>query len=150
MIAEARAEEEAEKARTKKEAEELKKSILDEKEIFKGLELDKTTREKVYNSISKPVYKDPETGQYLTAIQKYERDNRQDFLKKIGLLFTMTDGFTNLDKLVKPTATKQVKKSLRELEHTINTTRRNTDGSLSFISGVSDDPESKVSYELDV
>lgn len=150
LIAEARAEEEAEKARTKKEAEELKKSILDEKEIFKGLELDKTTREKVYNSISKPVYKDPETGQYLTAIQKYERDNRQDFLKKIGLLFTMTDGFTNLDKLVTPTATKQVKKSLRELEHTINTTRRNTDGSLSFISGVSDDPESKVSYELDV
>ena len=150
LIAEARAEEEAEKARTRKEAEELKKSILDEKEIFKGLELDKTTREKVYNSISKPVYKDPETGQYLTAIQKYERDNRQDFLKKIGLLFTMTDGFTNLDKLVKPTATKQVKKSLRELEHTINTTRRNTDGSLSFISGVSDDPESKVSYELDV
>lgn len=150
LIAEARAEEEAEKARTKKEAEELKKSILDEKEIFKGLELDKTTREKVYNSISKPVYKDPETGQYLTAIQKYERDNRQDFLKKIGLLFTMTDGFTNLDKLVKPTATKQVKKSLRELEHTINTTRRNTDGSLSFISGVSDDTESKVSYELDV
>ena len=150
LVAEARAEEEAEKARTKKEAEELKKSILDEKEIFKGLELDKTTREKVYNSISKPVYKDPETGQYLTAIQKYERDNRQDFLKKIGLLFTMTDGFTNLDKLVKPTAPKQVKKSLRELEHTINTTRRNTDGSLSFISGVSDDPESKVSYELDV
>lgn len=150
LIAEARAEEEAEKARTKKEAEELKKSILDEKEIFKGLELDKTTREKVYNSISKPVYKDPETGQYLTAIQKYERDNRQDFLKKIGLLFTMTDGFTNLDKLVKPTATKQVKKSLRELEHTINTTRRNTDGSLSFISGVSDDTESKVSYELDI
>lgn len=150
LIAEARAEEEAEEARTKKEAEELKKSILDEKEIFKGLELDKTTREKVYNSISKPVYKDPETGQYLTAIQKYERDNRQDFLKKIGLLFTMTDGFTNLDKLVKPTATKQVKKSLRELEHTINTTRRNTDGSLSFISGVSDDPESKVSYELDI
>lgn len=150
LIAEAKAEEEAEKAKIKKEAEELKKSILDEKEIFKGLELDKTTREKVYNSISKPVYKDPETGQYLTAIQKYERDNRQDFLKKIGLLFTMTDGFTNLDKLVKPTATKQVKKSLRELEHTINTTRRNADGSLSFISGVSDDPESKVDYELDV
>lgn len=150
LIAEAKAEEEAEKAKIKKEAEELKKSILEEKEIFKGLELDKTTREKVYNSISKPVYKDPETGQYLTAIQKYERDNRQDFLKKIGLLFTMTDGFTNLDKLVKPTATKQVKKSLRELEHIINTTRRNTDGSLSFISGVSDDPESKVDYELDV
>ena len=150
LITEARAEEEADKARIKKEAEELKKSILEEKEIFKGLELDKTTKERVYNSISKPVYKDPDTGEYLTAIQKYEKDNRQDFLKKLGLLFTMTDGFTNLDKLVKTNVTKQVKKSLRELEHTINTTRRNADGSLNFISGVSDDLESKVGYELDV
>lgn len=150
LIAEAKAEEETDKARIKKEAEELKKSILEEKEIFKGLELDKTTKERVYNSISKPVYKDPDTGEYLTAIQKYEKDNRQDFLKKLGLLFTMTDGFTNLDKLVKTNVTKQVKKSLRELEHTINTTRRNADGSLNFISGVSDDLESKVGYELDV
>lgn len=151
IIAEAREAEEAEKARLKKEAADLKKAILEDKEVFEGLELDKTTREKVYNSISKPVYRDPETGEYLTAVQKYERDNRPDFLKKLGVLFTLTDGFTNLDKLVKPTAKKQVRKSLRELEHTINTTRRNTDGSLNFMSGVSDDLESKVSdYDIDV
>lgn len=151
IIAEAREAEEAEKARLKKEAADLKKAILEDKEVFEGLELDKTTREKVYNSISKPVYRDPETGEYLTAVQKYERDNRPDFLKKLGVLFTLTDGFTNLDKLVKPTAKKQVRKSLRELEHTINTTRRNADGSLNFMSGVSDDSESKVSdYDIDV
>ena len=151
IIAEAREAEEAEKARLKKEAADLKKAILEDKEVFEGLELDKTTREKVYNSISKPVYRDPETGEYLTAVQKYERDNRPDFLKKLGVLFTLTDGFTNLDKLVKPTAKKQVRKSLRELEHTINTTRRNADGSLNFMSGESDDPESKVSdYDIDV
>lgn len=151
IIAEAREAEEAEKARLKKEAADLKKVILEDKEVFEGLELDKTTREKVYNSISKPVYRDPETGEYLTAVQKYERDNRPDFLKKLGVLFTLTDGFTNLDKLVKPAAKKQVRKSLRELEHTINTTRRNTDGSLNFMSGVSDDSESKVSdYDIDV
>lgn len=151
IIAEAREAKEAEKARLKKEAADLKKAILEDKEVFEGLELDKTTREKVYNSISKPVYRDPETGEYLTAVQKYERDNRPDFLKKLGVLFTLTDGFTNLDKLVKPTAEKQVRKSLRELEHTINTTRRNTDGSLNFMSGVSDDSESKVSdYDIDV
>ena len=151
IIAEAREAEEAEKARLKKEAADLKKAILEDREVFEGLELDKTTREKVYNSISKPVYRDPETGEYLTAVQKYERDNRPDFLKKLGVLFTLTDGFTNLDKLVRPTAKKQVRKSLRELEHTINTTRRNTDGSLNFMSGVSDDSESKVSdYDIDV
>ena len=151
IIAEAREAEEAEKARLKKEAADLKKAILEDKEVFEGLELDKTTREKAYNSISKPVYRDSETGEYLTAVQKYERDNRPDFLKKLGVLFTLTDGFTNLDKLVKPAAKKQVRKSLRELEHTINTTRRNTDGSLNFMSGVSDDSESKVSdYDIDV
>lgn len=151
IIAEAREAEEAEKARLKKEAADLKKAILEDKEVFEGLELDKTTREKVYNSISKPVYRDSETGEYLTAVQKYERDNRPDFLKKLGVLFTLTDGFTNLDKLVKPAAKKQVRKSLRELEHTINTTRRNADGSLNFMSGVSDDSESKVSdYDIDV
>ena len=101
IIAEAREAEEVEKARLKKEAADLKKAILEDKEVFEGLELDKTTREKVYNSISKPVYRDPETGEYLTAVQKYERDNRPDFLKKLGVLFTLTDGFTNLDKLLK-------------------------------------------------
>ena len=85
IIAEAREAEEAEKARLKKEAADLKKAILEDKEVFEGLELDKTTREKVYNSISKPVYRDPETGEYLTAVQKYERDNRPDFLKKLGV-----------------------------------------------------------------
>ena len=150
IISERKAEEEEEKAELKKQASELKKSILEDKEIFEGIELDKKTREKIYNSISKPAFKDPDTGEYLTAVQKYERDNRVDFLKKLGLLFTMTDSFTNLDKLVKPTAKKQVRKSLRELEHTINTTRRNTDGSLNLITGVSDDPESNAGWDIDV
>lgn len=148
LIADAKAQEEEEKNKLKREAQELKKSILDEKEIFEGMDLDKSTREKIYNNLSKPIYKDPDSGEYLTAIQKYERDNKNDFLKKLGLLFTMTDGFTNLDKLVKPIAKKQVKKSLRELEHTINTTSRNSDGSLNFITGVNDD-QSKASWDID-
>lgn len=150
IINEAKEKEEEHRKELEKQSKEIRKSIIEDKEIFPGLELDKTTREKIYNSVSKPVYKDPETGEYLTAVQKYQRDNKVDFTKKLGLLFTLTDGFTNLDKLVKPTAKKQVKQSLRELEHTINTTRRNTDGSLNFITGVSDDPDSKASWEPDV
>lgn len=150
IINEAKEKEEAHRKELEKQSKEIRKSIIEDKEIFPGLELDKPTREKIYNSVSKPVYKDPETGEYLTAVQKYQRDNKVDFTKKLGLLFTLTDGFTNLDKLVKPTAKKQVKQSLRELEHTINTTRRNTDGSLNFITGVSDDPDSNASWEPDV
>jgi len=36
------------------------------------MELDKATRQKIYDNISKPIYKDPETGDYLTALEKYE------------------------------------------------------------------------------
>ncbi len=51
-------------------------------------------------------------------------ENRTDFLKNIGLLFTLTDGFKNLDGLVKGKVKKEVNKGLRELEHTLNNTAR--------------------------
>lgn len=150
LIAEAKEQEEAEKAEIKKRAEQLKKSILEDKEVFEGLPLDKQTRSRVYDSITKPIYKDPESGEYLTALQKYEKDNKTDFMKKLGVLFTLTDGFSNLEKLIKPTVKKQVNKSLRELEHTINTTNRNIDGSLNYINDASNDPESKVGWDIDI
>jgi len=50
------------------------------------------------------------------------------------LLFTLTEGFTNLDKLVSPTAKKEVKKKLKELEHTLNNTARNDNGTLKYVS----------------
>lgn len=150
LIAEAKEQEEAEKAEIKKRAEQLKKSILEDKEVFEGLSLDKQTRSRVYDSITKPIYKDPESGEYLTALQKYEKDNKTDFMKKLGVLFTLTDGFSNLEKLIKPTVKKQVNKSLRELEHTINTTNRNIDGSLNYINDASNDPESKVGWDIDI
>ena len=55
----------------------LKKSILEEKELFGDLEVDKNTRQKIFDNIVKPVYKDSETGQYYTALQKYEKENKQ-------------------------------------------------------------------------
>ena len=67
------------------------------------------------------------------AIQKYKLENENDFIKNVGLLFTLTDGFTNLDKLVSPSAKKQVKKKLQELEHTLNNTARNSGGTLKFV-----------------
>lgn len=71
-------------------------------------------------------------------------ENRTDFLKNIGLLFTLTDGFKNLDGLVKGKVKKEVKKGLRELEHTLNNTARTSDGNLKFVSGVDEDPESFI------
>lgn len=144
LIREAKEEEEKAKQERKNRAEKLKKSLLEDKEVFGEITLDKSTRQRVYDNISKPIYKDPDTGELLTAVQKYERDNSTEFLKNVGLLFTLTDGFKNLDKLVKGKVKKEVKKGLRELESTINSTSRTSDGNLRFTSGVGDDLESSA------
>lgn len=152
LVNEAKSEAEQEEKERKKQAEKLKLSILNDKDVFGDLSIDKSTRQKIYDNIAKPVYKDPETGEYFTAIQKYEMENRTDFLKNIGLLFTLTDGFKNLDGLVKGKVKKEVKKGLRELEHTLNNTARTSDGNLKFVSGVDEDPESFIGkgWNLDV
>ena len=152
LVNEAKAEAEQEEKERKGQAEKLKTSILNDKEVFGELSVDKATRQRIYDNISKPVYKDPETGRYYTAIQRYEMENRVDFLKNIGLIFTLTDGFKNLDGLVKGKVNKEVKKGLRELENTLNNTARTSDGSLKYASGVDEDPESFIGkgWKLDV
>lgn len=136
----------------KEQAEKLKTSIFNDKDLFGDLSLDKSTRQKIYDNLAKPVYKDPDTGMYYTAIQKYEKDNRLDFLKKVSLVFTLTNGFKDLEGLVKGKVRKEVKRGLRELENTLNNTSRTSDGSLKYVSGVSEDPESFISkgWKLDV
>lgn len=152
LVNEAKSKAEQEEKERKEQDEKLKSSILNDKDVFGDLSIDKSTRQKIYDNIAKPVYKDPETGEYFTAIQKYEMENRTDFLKNIGLLFTLTDGFKNLDGLVKGKVKKEVKKGLRELEHTLNNTARTSDGNLKFVSGVDEDPESFIGkgWNLDV
>lgn len=152
LIKEAEEEAKREAHERKEQAESLRKSILNEDKAFGEIQIDKSTRQKIFDNISKPVFKDPETGELYTAIQKYERENRIEFLKNVGLLFTLTNGFKSIDGLVKDKVKKQVKKGLRELEHTINNTARTSDGNLKYASGTIDDPESYLhnGWDLDV
>ena len=150
-IKEAEEEKANEEKELKEQAEALKKSILSDKKPFGDLEIDKSTRQRVFDAISKPVFTDPETGERLTALQKYEADNHNDFMKYVGLTYVLTDGFKSLDGLVKGKVKKEVGKSLKELEHTLNNTARNSNGTLKFTSGVSSDSESAFSrYTLDI
>lgn len=123
---------EEEDKRIKRQAEELKKDILSSEKVFGDIELDKNTRQKVYDSISKPVWKDPETGQYYTAVQKYKKDNENDFIKNVGLLYTLTNGFKDMDNIIKPRTKKEVKSKLRDLEHVLNNSNR-PGGKLSYV-----------------
>lgn len=149
LIEEAKQEEEGRVQERKQQAEALKKSILEDKDFFGELQLDKTVRQKIYENISKPVFKNSD-GELLTAVQKYQTENKTDFIKNLGLIFTLTNGFKNLDALVKGKVKKEVNKSLRELENTFNNTARNSDGNLKFVSGIDEDTESFIGKDWQI
>lgn len=152
LIKEGKEAEAKEAKKQKEQAEELKKSILTEKKVFGDIEIDKNTRQRVYDNVAKPIYKDPDSGEYLTAVQKYQREHPVEFSKNLGLLFTLTDGFKNIDTLVGGKVKKEVKKGLRELETKIRSTSSSTSGNLRFANGGYNDKESIFSknFEIDV
>lgn len=145
MLQDAQQKADEEKAEREKNAKELEKSLMKDKQLFGDMEISNDIRKKAFDSVSKPVYKDPETGDYMTAIQKYESEHRADFLKYTGLIFAMTNGFKDFNSFAKGKVKKEVKKGLRELEQTLNNTRRNNDGSLRMVTNQKDDPNSFIS-----
>ncbi len=148
LLEEAQQQADEEKAERAKQAKQLETSILKDKQILGDMEVSGDIRKKAFETISKPIYRDPETGQYLTAIQKYESEHRADFLKYTGLIYTLTNGFKDFDSFAKGKVKKEMKKGLRELEKTLNNTRRNSDGSLRMVTNQKEDPDSFISQGM--
>lgn len=148
LIEEAKRNDESVLNNQKKQKEELKKSLLDSNEVFDGVQIDKNTRQKIWDNLTKPVYKDSD-GNYYSSIQKYEMDNKIDFMKKLGVLFTLTDGFKDIDKLVGQKVQKEKRRSLRELENTLKSNSIVHGGQLEFLGG-SSDLESNINLTLDI
>ena len=136
----------------KREASELEKSIMEDEKVFGEVKVDKATRRKVYDILTKPISRDKETGMMYTELQKYNREHPIDFMKNVALMYALTDGFRNLDKLVKDKVRREVGKGFKELERTLNNSTTNADGSLRLATGVSEDPESYIGngWKLDV
>ena len=150
LIKEAQEEARKDEEQRKKDIENLKNSMLDDKDVFGDLKVDKATRQKALDAVSKPVWKDPETGDYYTALQKYEKENKLDFLKYVGLIFTLTDSFKSLDGLVKEKQKKEARKGISALEKVINSTQRDSDGNLEYVTGVNDKESYLGKFTLDI
>lgn len=147
------AKEEADKAseRQQQELKQLKESIMQTEKVFGDMEFSKADRQKAYDVISKPVYKDPKTGAYQTALQKYQSEHGSEFLKNVGMLFVLTDGFKKMGSLIEGKVNKESKKALRDLENKlVNTTSRNSEGNLRFSGGFEDTESAFKSYRLDI
>lgn len=145
LLQEAQQQADEEKAERSKQAKQLQTSLLKDKNLFGDMEISSDIRKKAFETVSKPVYKDPETGDYMTALQKYEIEHRADFLKYTGLIFAMTNGFKDFDSFAKGKVKKEMRKGLRDLEKTLNNTSRTKDGSLRMITSQKDDPDSFIS-----
>lgn len=116
-----------------------KKIIIDDSEILLGeLNPDKKTRKKIFDNLTKPAYQDGNTGQYLTPLQKCEIEDPEGFKIAVATLYTLTDGFQSLDRLVDSRAKKEIKKGFKRLESAINNSARDSFGNLNFASGTND------------
>lgn len=129
-------EKEKEEQENLKRAEAIKDSIMKDS-FFNGIELDKSTREKAYEAISKPIFRDKD-GEVYTALQKAEFDDPDGFQAKLGIIYAVTNGFKDLSKIGSRLAQKEIKKGLADLESKINNSRRDSGGRLRFTSGVTD------------
>lgn len=122
-----------EKADQKKRTEQLKDSLYNDKQLLGDIEISNDVRKKAFDNVLRPTYRDAETGEYLTAVQRYQKEHPNEFLKYVGLVYTMTDGFKDFNMLVKGKVNKEVKKGLRALEEKLNTTKRTPSGSLKMV-----------------
>lgn len=128
----------------KKQYDSLKKNLLDKESFYEGVKVDKATRQKAYDSITKPVYKDKD-GNYLTALQKYQREHPAEFWENVALLYTLTGEFKNVEKLANSKAQKKIKSAFAEVGNLLNNSRRNGDGTLNL---ANTPPEDREKWDL--
>lgn len=126
---------EAAREAQKQNAEKFRKLVLEDDIQIGDSKLDKKTKQRVFDAVSKPVYKDPDTGQLMTQVQKFQKENPLEFLKQLGMWFVLTDGGKSAAGLVKEQLRAEKNKGIRELERKINSSSLNSDGSLRYMSG---------------
>lgn len=123
----------------RKEVETFQKKVMDTEEPISGIKIDQLTRKKILENTTKPIYKD-EQGNLLTAVQKYARENPIDAQYYLSMFYTVTNGFKDIDRIIKPKVAKTTKENIRSLENKLrNTTAFRDSGNDLFV-----DEQSKI------
>lgn len=141
---------EVEKA-MKKRIETISKEVLEKDTIFEGLTLTKPVRQEILKNLQHPVFTDTEGNNY-SAIQKFEKEHPEEFMVKLGVLFTLTDGFTKLDKITNTISSKVKKDTISELERVLTSDSNTiTGGAPQFANSLGKDEDSSDmgSFNLD-
>lgn len=141
----ARAKTEEAKQAQKKQAEDFKKMLIDTDIKFGDVTIDKKTRQRAYDAVMRPVYKDPKTGVLMTEIQKMQKENPLEFMKQLGLWCALTNGGKDLSGIVKEQLRMEKNKGIKELERSINASSLNPDGTLKYASPVGENSDPLLS-----
>lgn len=138
-VAEAKEEEENRQNYIREQDNLLKKNLLEKKDLFGGIDIDKRTRQKAYDAVAKASAKD-DKGNPLTAIQKYAQENPVDFRAMLGIVYSVTDGFTNLTKLFNKAVDKKVHSKLDELTRKLTSSNsQKGEGGVHYKNGPAED-----------
>lgn len=106
----------------KERAQNFKKIIMEDKQLYGDFEVDKKTREKIYDALTKPAYTNKETGRTLTAVQKWQEENPEVFAKSVGLIYMLTNGGKDFSKILDKKIKKEVSKTRQDFEAAIRNT----------------------------
>ena len=130
----------------------VRENILKNEKLFADMNVTPAIRKLAVENIQKPVFTDKE-GNKFSAIQKYEKENPVDFLSKVALFYTITDGFTNIDKITSNTKGKIKSKALNELAGSLADINFGLDNSLTLANNLGsndDDENDKGNFVLDI
>ena len=148
LIDQGKQEVEAERQRVRKEAAEFKKAVLEKEKIFGDIQVDKVTRQKAYDAMTRIVGKNAD-GDNVTAVQKFADENPVEFRSILGIMWAMTDGFKELGNVIKQDINKKVRSNLKEVENRIKGSAPRG-GSPRFIGGDNEPSGSRQGWMLDV
>ena len=105
----------AEREKVKQEAEDFKKAVLEKDKLFEDIPVDKATRRKAFDAMTR-VVKTTDDGEQLTAVQLYADEHPVEFRTALGIVWALTDGFTKMGNLLQKSVNKKVNKNLQEIE----------------------------------
>lgn len=121
----------------------LKQTITDIDEIIPGNKIDPKAKDVLYNIITKPVAE--KDGKPVNAVFNYMSENPVDAQIKLAYIYSLTDGFKNMDKLI---TSKAKSKASRELEDTLRRTKFNATGTHNFNTNDNDSSYGIDDYDL--
>lgn len=112
-----------------KDKKSLEKAILGSNAVIKGYDVPENTRKEVYSEMMKHVSVNPDNKKPENSLMKFQRESPEEFTHKLYYLWTMSNGFKDLEYF----SGKKTSSSVKDLESAIkNSTHVQGGGEATF------------------